>query len=98
MYIWNHNCATLANGSQCFTFLTNGFLTLQLQENIFQGCPANLIINNPLQKTALEMAEQVCKTETDRFSPVTEVSVEQKLRPARLMLYVLAVTLLISIT
>lgn len=48
MSIWNLNHTTLANQNHCFTFLTDGFLTLQLQENLFQGFPANLIVNNPL--------------------------------------------------
>ena len=82
MYIWNLNGIMLANWRQCFTFSIDGFLMLQLQENIFQGCPANLIINHPLQKTALEMAEQICMVETTRFSPATKASVEQKLRLA----------------
>lgn len=56
--------------------MTNGFLALQLQENIFQGCPVNFITNNPLQKAALEMAEQICTTETARFSLVPKASVE----------------------
>jgi len=72
--------------------VTNGFLTLQLQEHIFQGCPANLIINNPLQKAAFEMAEQICTTEKARFSPATKASAEQKLRLAQLTLYFLAFT------
>lgn len=76
MYIWNLNRVMLANGCQSFTFMTNGFLALQLQENIFQGCPVNFITNNPLQKTALQMAEQVCTTETARSSLVTKASVE----------------------
>lgn len=80
MYMWNLNHTALTNWSQCFTFFIDGFLALQLQENIFQGCPANLIINNPLQKTALEMAEQICRIETTRLSPATKTSVEQKLR------------------
>lgn len=53
--------------------MIDGFLTLQLQENLFQGCPANLIINNPLQETALEVAEQICTTETPRAETQTGV-------------------------
>lgn len=72
MYTWNLNHTTLASWGQRFNFLIDGFVVLQLQENIFQGCPANLIINNPLQKTALEMAEQICTIETTRLSPATK--------------------------
>lgn len=68
MFRWNFRDIKLAKGSQYFTFWVDGFLTLQLQENIFQGCPGHLKIHNPLQEAALEVAEQICRGETARLS------------------------------
>lgn len=58
----------LAEGSEGLTFGIDGFLTLQLQENIFQGCPGHLIIHHPLQEAALQVAEQIWTGETIRLS------------------------------
>lgn len=96
MNIWNSKDTTLAKGSQCFTFWIDGFLTLQLQENIFQRCPGHLKINNPLQEAALEVAEKICRGETTRLSPGTTAGAEHKL--SQLTLDVPAFTSLIPIT
>lgn len=79
MFRWNFRDATLAKGSQCFTFWISVFLSLQLQENIFQGCPGHLIIHNPLQEVALEVAEQTCMEGTARGSPGTRAGTEHQL-------------------
>lgn len=73
----NLNHAKLAKRNQCFTFVINGFLALQLQENICQGCPADLVIHSPLQETAVEVAEQICVTERARLSPTAKSSLAE---------------------
>lgn len=96
MFKWNFRDATLAKVSQGFTFWIDGFLTLQLQENISQGCPGHLVIHHPLQEAALQVAEQTCKEGTARVSPGTRDGAEHQL--SQLTLDVPAFTSLIPIT